>query len=148
MPIFVDYFEKPFKYLQAFILMHLLMELTIVILTLDWLPTFIVFARFYFVHYWFVLSKVEALSRMYLTTNCQLEIFVRYLAIFIHVKFIKQIFELLISQSQTPMLEVKLKFLRQNLPGLFHIQIHECFSQSFPLELDFIKNCLFKILIN
>ena len=132
--------EQQLVVVNNFILVHLWVQLTEVPISLSWLPTLIMLTLINPHHMRFVLPKVKCFSRVDLRPNWLMEIFIWYLSISIHIKFIKYQWELLVSQIQTPMLKVKFQLLRFNKPGFLLIQVYKCFPYGFPLCLNFINN--------
>lgn len=75
---------------------------------------------------------------MNLTSDRQLKVLIRNFPIFVHVKFVKKVLELILRKGKTPMLEVETELLWKNLATFFHVQVHEGFSKGFPLEFYFV----------
>ena len=83
---------------------------------------------------------------MNLATNRLLKVLVRNLAILVSIKLVEQALKLDICYtSKPPVLEVESQFLGLYGSRLLSIEIHECLSQSFPLELYLIQNCPLKL---
>lgn len=80
------------------------------------LPALLMLAAVYLRLLRFVLPEVKTLSWMDLRPNSNLKIFVRNLSIFIKIKFVKQVLELLISIVEAPMLEVEPKLCWLDCP--------------------------------
>jgi len=55
------------------------------------------FARIDLYHLWFILSEVEAFSRVNFTANSDLKILVGYFPIAVKVKLVKEVAELIVS---------------------------------------------------
>lgn len=83
---------------------------------------------------------------MNFTSNSYWEIFVRDCTIAICIKLREQVVESFVGNCHTPVIKHKSKFARLYHTSLAYIQVHECFTQRFPLELNFGKNFLNKVI--
>lgn len=93
----------------------------------------------------YILSKVELLSRVDLTTGRYLEVRIRYLAVSVTVETVKELLELFISQKQSLPMQIRFQFIWLNGSRLLLIEVREGFLECLPLKLDFLKHCLFYI---
>jgi hypothetical protein len=92
------------KQFYPLINVHFIMKLTEVTVALSWLPALIVLALVNPHHMRLILSEIESLTWMNLRADTCVEIFVGDLPISVNIKFIKDQLELLLIQSQSPML--------------------------------------------
>jgi hypothetical protein len=88
-PFVSNVLEEATKELNTDILVHLLVQLTVQYFTLSCLPAFIMLATIDLLHLRFILSEIQALSWMNLTSNSQLEVFVRDLSILVQIELVK-----------------------------------------------------------
>ena len=80
------------------------------------LPTLIVLATVNPKHLRLVLSEVESFSWVNLATDGCLEVFIRNFPVLISIKLVKQVLELLVCESQAPVLEVEPQLFRCDGP--------------------------------
>jgi hypothetical protein len=92
-----------------------------------------------------ILSEIQELHWVDFLACSVLKVFVWDLAIAIEVKVRENFLELVISHEKSPMIQVVLELIRLNGSWFFLIQVRESLFESFPLELNFLQNCLNKI---
>jgi hypothetical protein len=124
---------------------HLLVHCTVVLIVLGWLKALWMLAAVYFVQLLLVLPEVEAFLREHLAAYRALKILVGYLAIPILVEGAENCFEVAVRDCHSPKLKIELQFLFADFSCLLYIEIHERFSQCFPLKLDLLQDLGFNI---
>ena len=117
--------------------MHFLMDNAKILVVFGGLPALFVVTNVYFLSLGFVLSKIKTFCWEHLSTDGNLEIFVRNYAVAVDIEFVKDVVKLFLSDFQTPEIKIKLEFSSTNFSSFFDIEIHKSFSQSFPLKHDF-----------
>ena len=123
------------------------MHCTVVVIVLCWLEALLMLAAVYFVQLLLVLPEVETFCWEHLAAHGALKILVRYLAISILVEGAENCFEVAVRDRHSPKLKIKLQFLFANFACLLYIEIHECFSERLPLELDLLQDLGLNIIL-
>lgn len=93
-------------------------------------------------HMRLILSEIQSLTRMYLTSNTLVEICVRNLAVLVAVEFVEEELELCIAEVEAPVFEVEFELILLNEATLVLIEVNECFSDGLPLVLDLVQDNL------
>jgi hypothetical protein len=116
------------------------MNFTIVLLVFGRLKALFVLATDDSMAVLHILSKVKAFCRKHVSTNRNLEIFVRNESISVQVKVVETLRDFCFRNVHAPKVQEKLEFLFADLACLFDIEVREGFSECFPLELHFFKD--------
>ena len=123
--------------LNSFILMHFLVKNAEVLVIFGGLPALFMITNINFLSLGFILSKIQSFCREHFSSNRNLKIFIGNNTITIDIKFIENMIKFIFSNFKTPKIKIKLKLSSTNFTSFFYIEIHECFSESFPLEHNF-----------
>lgn len=127
------------------VLVHLLMNVTIVEGVLGGLPTLALFARVDAALLGFVLPEVETFRWEHFRSNGLLEVFVGECSVAIQVELVEDCFELLLGDSHTPELQKVFEFIFGDLSSFAHVHVLESFSDCLPLELYLFKDLILKV---
>lgn len=122
------------------------MQLAEIPITLCRLPAFIVFALANPHHVGLVLSEVESFPWVDFRANCFVKVLIRDLPVLVVVEFVEDVLELFFCQVKAPVLEIELQLFWLYATTLFFIQIYECLSNCFPLELYLVYDRFLQVL--
>lgn len=121
------------------------MDYAVVLLTQGWLPALWMIAILDLNNLLFVLPEVQALGWEHFVSNWDLEIFIGDHAISIKIKFVEYFLKVFFWNFHTPEIELVSQFFLWDFASFLYVQVLESFSESFPLEFDFLEDLVLNI---
>lgn len=127
--------------------MHLAVQVAIISLLFGWLEAVWMLTSHNPVLMSDVLSEVKSLCWKQLQTNGHLEVFVGYGSILVVVELVENLLKFLLRNVEAPEVKLVLELLWLYSVLFVEVKVHESLPQCLPLELDFVHDLLFNIVL-
>ena len=144
-PWLMNLLEKLIEQPNGLVLVHFLMNFTIILIIFGRLEALRVVAGVNSTLLWLILSEIQSFCREHFRSNRLLKVFVRNKPITIHVKVVEALLTLSLWDVHSPKVKEESKFFDADLSCFLDVQVHESFSKSLPLNLHFLKDLLFNV---